>query len=65
MQLAERERKDFLTKANDLLEDIDVGAVLGCGDAEMVKKRLEFLEIRDLKEVMQFLVEEEAISFDE
>ena len=32
MKLDERERNDFLTKANDLLDDHYVGEVLGCGD---------------------------------
>ena len=65
MSLDEEDRKEFLGRANLLVDDKDVGKTLENEDASVVKEEFSGLEMEDLKAIMDFLVEEEVISFDE
>ena len=63
-QLEDSEKQDFMTRANGLLAEKDLGTVLGSGEEDAVKDLFSELEVEDLTSVMTFLQEEEVVSFD-
>ena len=63
-ELEKEEREEFTNRANELLDDQEVGTVLGCGEEDTVKEQFYDLDIEDLEIVMKFLIEEEVIEFD-
>ncbi len=65
MSMDEADRKEFIGAASGVLEDHDVGKVLNTGSKESVADFMNDLQIEDLQAVMQFLIEEEVITFDQ
>ena len=55
----------FTDKANDLLDDKNIGNTLSSGEEEEVREELDFLEKHEKKTVMDFLVSEQVIEFDD
>ena len=64
MELDTNDREEFLSKADDLFEDFQVGEALSDGEPDALKELICDMEGEDLKTFMEFLIEEEVISFD-
>ena len=64
MSLDEADRNDFISRANELFEDQNVGTRIGCGDVDDVKDFFNDLGNEDVGSVMDFLITEEVISFE-
>ena len=55
----------FVDRGNELLDAKNIGDTLNGGDVDDVKIELDDLEKPDLKVVMDFLITEQAIEFDD
>ena len=64
-ELESEQKETFINKGNDLLGDKDIGDTLASGSKDDVVIELTELNTPDLKTVMDFLVEEQAIDFGE
>ena len=58
-------QESFTDNCNNLLEDRNVGSTLGTGEVDAVKEEFNELEKPDLKTVMNFLIAEQVIEFDD
>ena len=58
-------KADFQARGNDILDDRNVGDSICGGDADAAQEELEELATSDLKNVMNFLIDEQVIEFDD
>ena len=64
MDLDTNDREDFLSKADNLFDDFQVGEALSDCEPDALKDLISDMEGDDLKTFMDFLIEQEVISFD-
>ena len=64
-ELEEGVQSEFCNSGNDLLEEKKIGDTLVCGEVDVVKEELQMLGKPDLKSVMDFLIDEQVIEFDD
>ena len=64
MELEAAERDDFVSKANKVLDDLNFGEKISCGDVDEVKEFMNDLSVEDSRCVVDFLIDEEVIAFD-
>merc|ERR1712151_345720 len=58
-------KQDFQARGNAVLDDRNVGDSICGGDADQAREELEELATSDLKNVMNFLIDEQVIEFDD
>ena len=64
MSLEDSDRSGFIDRANNLLDDHDVGNHLLEEDPDNIKDLFTDLQTDDVETVMNFLIDEEVIAFE-